>query len=132
MKKVTYLAVFEPSTNGTFGVYFPDLPGCVSAGDTFEHAQLMSAEALGLHLWGMEKDNEVIPDPSNPPFTEVPQNAVVVPVDVFPDIVKNEMDNKAVKTNVTLPAWLKELAENKQVNFSQLLQSALKEYLGIE
>jgi len=45
--------------------------------------------------------------------------------------VKNEMDNKAVKTNITLPSWLKELAEKQQVNFSQVMQSALKEYLGI-
>jgi Uncharacterized conserved protein len=131
MKKVTYFAVFEPSTNGTFGVYFPDLSGCISIGDNFEHAQIMAAEALGLHLWGMEKDNESIPAPSNPPFEDIPKGAVVAPVVVFPDIVKNEMDNKAVKTNITLPAWLKELAEKQKVNFSQVLQNALKEYLGI-
>lgn len=131
MRKITYLAVFEPSTNGTFGVYFPDLPGCISMGDNFEHAQIMAAEALGLHLWGMEKDNEIIPIPSNPPFADIPEGAVVAPVVVFPDIVKNEMDNKAVKTNITLPAWLKELAEKQEVNFSQVFQSALKEYLGI-
>lgn len=131
MKKVTYFAVFEPSTNGTFGVFFPDLSGCISMGDNFEHAQIMATEALGLHLWGMEKDNESIPVPSSPPFEDIPQGAVVAPVTVFPDIVKNEMDNKAVKTNVTLPAWLKELAEKQKVNFSQVLQNALKEYLGI-
>lgn len=131
MRKITYLAVFEPSTNGTFGVYFPDLPGCISLGDNFEHAQIMAAEALGLHLWGMEKDNEIIPIPSSPPFADIPEGAVVAPVVVFPDIVKNEMDNKAVKTNITLPAWLKELAEKQGVNFSQVFQSALKEYLGI-
>ena len=131
MKKITYLAVFEPSSNSTFGVYFPDLPGCISLGNDFEHAQAMAAEALGLHLWGMEKDNEPIPVPSAPPFNDLPVGAVIVPVTVFPDVVKNEMDNKAVKTNVTLPAWLKELAEEKKVNYSQVLQSALKEILGI-
>lgn len=131
MKKIIYLAVFEPSTEGTFGVYFPDLPGCVSMGDNFDHALIMATEALGLHLWGMEKDNETIPAPSSPPFADIPEGVIVAPVIVFPDIVKNEMDNKAVKTNVTLPAWLKELAEKQEVNFSQVLQSALKEYLGI-
>ena len=48
---------------------------------------------------------------------------------VFPDIVKDEMDNRAVKTNITLPAWLKELAEMQGVNFSQITQAALKNIL---
>lgn len=132
MRKLTYFAVFEPSTDGTFGVYFPDLPGCISMGDNFQHAQKMAAEALGLHLWGMEKDGDNIPSSSQPPFQDIPEGAVVVPVTVYPDIVKNEMDNRSVKTNITLPAWLKELAEKQGVNFSQVTQAALKEYLGIE
>ncbi|NJD01704.1 MAG: HicB family protein [Ruminiclostridium sp.] len=131
MKKIIYFAVFEPSTNGTFGVYFPDLPGCISLGDNFENAQAMAGEVLGLHLWGMEKDGDLIPVPTAPPFKDVPEGSVVAPVTVFPEIVKNEMDNKAVKTNITLPSWLKDLAEKQQVNFSQVMQSALKEYLGI-
>jgi Uncharacterized conserved protein len=62
------IAVFEPSTDGTFGVYFPDLPGCVSMGDNFEYAQKMAEEALRLHLWGMEKDHDEIPKPSQHTF----------------------------------------------------------------
>ena len=55
MRKVSYPAVFEPSGEG-YGVYFPDLPGCISYGDSYEDAQRAAAEALGLHLYGMEKD----------------------------------------------------------------------------
>ena len=132
LRKVTYFAVFEPSTDGAFGVYFPDLPGCVSMGDNFEHAQRMAEEALGLHLWGMEKDGDVIPAPTQPPFKDTPAGAIIVPVTVFPEVVKNEMDNRSVKTNITLPAWLKELAEKQGVNFSQITQAALKEYLGVD
>lgn len=50
----------------------------------------------------------------------------------FPDVVRNEMDNKRVKTNVTIPAWLKEIAEERGVNYSRLLETALIEYLGIK
>ncbi|MHB8076514.1 type II toxin-antitoxin system HicB family antitoxin [Desulfosporosinus fructosivorans] len=132
MRKVTFFAVFEPSSEGTFGVYFPDLPGCISMGDDFQHAQSMAEEALGLHLWGMEKDGESIPSPSQPKFNNIPKGSVVVAITVFPDMVRNEMDNRAVKTNITLPAWLKELAEKRGVNFSQITQAALKEYLGVE
>ena len=131
MRKVTYFAVFEPADSGGFGVYFPDLPGCISRGDDFTDASRMAEEALGLHLWGMEKDGDVIPAPTQPPFDDVPEGAVVAAVTVFPDIVKNEMDNRGMKTNVTIPAWLKELAEKENINFSQVLQAALRERIGV-
>ena len=129
LRKVTYFAVFEPSTEGTFGVYFPDLPGCISMGDNFQQAQSMARDALGLQLWGMEKDGDNILEPSQPPFEDIPKGAVVVPITVFPKLIKNEMDNRAVKTNITLPAWLKESAEMQGVNFSQITQAALREFL---
>ena len=66
MKKVTYMAVFEPGDDG-YSVYFPDLPGCVSFGGDFETARREAADALGLHLYGMEKDGERIPPPSERP-----------------------------------------------------------------
>ncbi|CAA7599780.1 HicB_like antitoxin of bacterial toxin-antitoxin system [Acididesulfobacillus acetoxydans] len=113
-------------------MYFPDLPGCVSMGDNFHHAQTMAAEALGLHLWGMEKDGDVTANPTQPPFEDIPAGAIIVPVTIFPEVVKDEMDNRSVKTNITLPAWLKELAEKQGVNFSQITQAALKEYLGVD
>lgn len=132
MRKLTYFAIFEPSTAGVFGVYFPDLPGCISMGDDFQHAQAMAKEALGLHLWGMEKDGDIIPTPTQPPFEDTPAGAIIAPITVFPEVVKNEMDNRSVKTNITLPAWLKELAEKQGVNFSQITQAAIKEYLGVD
>lgn len=41
------------------------------------------------------------------------------------------MDNKRVKTNVTIPLWLKDVAEANDVNYSKLLELALIEYLGV-
>ena len=131
MKKVTYFAIFEPAGNGSFGVYFPDLPGCTSMGDDFEDACRMAEEALGLHLWGLEKDGDAVPVPTQPPFEDMPEGTVIAAVTVFPDLVKNEMDNRAMKTNVTIPAWLKEMAEREKINFSQVLQTALKERLRV-
>ena len=131
MKKVTYLAIMEPAGGGSYGVYFPDLPGCSSMGDNFEHANRMAEEALGLHLWSMERDGDPIPAPTVPPFEDTPAGAIIAAVTIFPEIVKNEMDNRAAKTNVTIPAWLKELAERENINFSQVLQTALKERLRV-
>ena len=66
MRKISYPAVFEPSGDG-YSVYFPDLPGCISYGDSYEEAQREAEDALGLHLYGMEKDGEAIPAPSKKP-----------------------------------------------------------------
>ncbi len=52
MKKTTYLAVFEKSQTG-FSVYFPDVPGCVTCGDNFNHARAMAREVLAFHLEAM-------------------------------------------------------------------------------
>ena len=132
MRKLTYLAVFEPTQTG-YSVYFPDLPGCVSCGEDLEEAQKQAAEALGLHIYGMEKDGDNIPEASKMPQVDpdTPKGYIVSPVTIFPDIVKNELDNRAVKTNLTIPAWLKELAEAEGVNYSKVLQTALMDYLGV-
>lgn len=50
MRKLSYLAVFEPSDEG-YSVYFPDLPGCISYGNSYEEAQKEAADSLGLHLY---------------------------------------------------------------------------------
>ena len=135
MRKYTYFAIFEPNGQGGYGVYFPDVPGCVSVGDSFEHAQKMAEEALGLHIYGMEEDEDELPITSPPEKLvidpETTPGYAVVPVTIFPDIVTNRLDNRAVRTNITLPAWLKDLAEKQGVNFSQVLQVSLKEHLGI-
>ena len=55
----------------------------------------------------------------------------VSPITVFPDLVRNELDTRRVKTNVTLPAWLKEEAEQQNVNFSRILEAALTDYLRL-
>ena len=49
----------------------------------------------------------------------------------FPDIVKDEMNSRREKTTVTIPHWLKSAAEAEGLNYSRLLESAIKETLGI-
>ncbi len=132
MKRISYPAVFEPTENG-YSVYFPDLPGCITCGSTFEETLKFAEDALGLHLYGMEKDGEQIPQASKNPEIDpdTAEGYFVALVTVYPEIVKNELDNKRIKTNVTLPTWLKELAEQRGVNYSRLLESALLEYLQL-
>ncbi|MDR1596775.1 MAG: type II toxin-antitoxin system HicB family antitoxin [Treponema sp.] len=129
MRKITYLAVFEVDENPGISVCFPDVPGCVSYGDSFDHALQMAKEALSLHIYGMEKDGEPLPERTDK-IPETGAGDMVVPISVYPDIVKDEMNNRREKTTVTIPRWLKEAAEAEGLNYSRLLETAIKEILG--
>lgn len=131
MKNLTYLAVLEPSTDGSYSIYFPDLPGCISFAYNLTEAAHMAAEAASLHVYSMERDNEEIPQPSACLSNEDTDGNIVMPITIHPDLFRLKKDNERVKTNVTLPAWLKRIAEDQKVNYSRLLEAALLDYLHI-
>lgn len=134
MRKATYLGVFEPNGAGGYGVYFPDLPGCTGGGADLEEAQREAADALGLHLYGLEKDGDPIPEAGKVPQVDpvTAEGYLVCPVTVFPDLVRNEIDNRSARTNITLPAWVKEMAEEQKLNISQIATTALMDVLGVQ
>ena len=61
----TYFAILETDGDGNYGVTFPDLLGCVSAGDSLEAAIDNAGEALGLHLEGFTEAGEALPPASD-------------------------------------------------------------------
>jgi predicted RNase H-like HicB family nuclease len=113
------------------GVEFPDLPGCLTFGNNTSEALIMAKDALGGHLLTMEDINESIPLPT--PFDEIKtkEGQAVFLVDVYLSILRDEEKNKSVKKTVTLPNWLNIAALNANVNFSSILQEALKSRLGL-
>lgn len=58
-----YIALVHKDEGTSYGVSFPDVPGCISAGDTFEEAVAQAAEALAGHFAMMRADNEPVPKP---------------------------------------------------------------------
>jgi predicted RNase H-like HicB family nuclease len=60
-----YIALIHKDASSDYGVSFPDLPGCVTAGVDLDDARRMAEEALALHLAGMAEDDEPIPEPSS-------------------------------------------------------------------
>jgi predicted RNase H-like HicB family nuclease len=60
-----YIALIHKDADSDYGVSFPDLPGCVTAGVDLDDARRMAEEALHLHLEGMEEDHAPIPEPSS-------------------------------------------------------------------
>jgi len=132
MKKDRYMypAIFSYAADG-ITIEFPDLPGCLPCGKTTEEALKNAKEAMALHLWGIENDNEPIPEPTSIDKIKLKQNQVVVLVEVYMPVYREALENQSVKKTLTIPLWLNKIAEEHHVNFSQILQAALKEYLGI-
>lgn len=132
--KYIYPAVFDPDERGPehgFTVTFPDLPGCITEGDNLEDALSMAQEALQLHLYGMEEDGDAIPVPTPPEKVTAPEGGFVTLIQAIMPLARERMANKSVNKTLTLPKWLNDLAEEKRINFSHVLQSGLKERLGV-
>lgn len=58
-----YIALFEYDDGEGFSVVFPDLPGLVTAGDTYENTRLMARDALAEHIEFLEDEGENVPEP---------------------------------------------------------------------
>lgn len=131
MATYIYPAIFQPETIGGYSVAFPDLPGCFTEGDDLEEAIAMARDALGLYLYSLEEDGETIPPASSPDAVGAEPGRFVTLIDIDMLAYRQKYDNRAVKKTLTIPAWLNTMAEADNVNFSQILQTALKERLGL-
>ncbi|KGK87410.1 antitoxin HicB [Desulfosporosinus sp. HMP52] len=130
--RLIYPACFYPSEDG-YTVVFPDLPGCVTEGDTLPEAMDMAIDAASGWLLGEVEENKQLPKATNI-INVIPneyENGFVSLIGVDLDEYSQKHGHKAVKKTLTIPAWLNTIAEENNVNFSQVLQSALKDQLGI-
>lgn len=124
--RYVYPAVLTYEDGYEIAVTFPDLPGCATSGETDTEALMMAREALGLHLWGMENDGDELPAPSPIRDIELEAGEIVALVEVYMPSVRLSQENRSVNRTVTLPAWLNAQAMERGVNFSQVLQDALR------
>lgn len=125
MNRLFYPAVFQIEEEGGYSVFFPDIQGCNTQGETVEEAYDMAFDALGLTLTYLKENNLDIPQPSKPQdiLLDDKQFVVVIQFDMLEYLKKN--DSKAVKKTLTIPSWLNEAALKQNINFSQVLQDAL-------
>ncbi len=126
-----FVAIFNYQKDG-ISITFPDLPGVFSSAGTTQEAIKNANEILGLVLYDMEMDNKKIPKATPLEKVKCEKNQKTILVNVWMPLVRNELDEQAVKKTLTIPQWLNKLAEAQNVNFSKLLQTALKEYLKIK
>lgn len=125
MKKY-YPVIFTKEDTG-FSTVAVDLDGCFSEGDTFEEAYTNTQNAIGLFL----EDMEALPEPSDPSVITATDCQFICVVEFDSIAYKKKNSSKSVKKTLSIPEWLNDEAERQHVNFSKLLQEALKSKLNV-
>lgn len=125
-----YPVVLSKGSEKGYVVYIPTLD-INTEGTDIADAIVMARDAIG--LWGLCQEDlgKEIPVPTE--FNiEHNEDETVALVDIDFTAYKKAHDNKVVRKNLTIPNWLNELAESNNINFSHVLQSALKEVLHVD
>lgn len=125
--KLVYPAIFTPCKEKEgYTVVVPDLPGCISEGDSLADAIDMGVDAASGWILGELEDGNDIPAASEY------KNIIPDTADSFVTLLVLDMESyaekygsKAVRKNITIPAWLNAYGEKNHLNFSKILQDAL-------
>lgn len=132
-----YPACFYEEENGQYSVIFPDLDHLSTFGDNLQEAIEMAIDCLAGYLYEELQQGNQLPKPSE--IKNIDVNAEYDEYkSVFVNIVSVDVEEyakkhfaKSVKKTLTIPAWLNEKALEQHINFSKVLQEALKERLQL-
>lgn len=128
--KYVYPALFVVEDDGII-VTFPDLDDTFTDGATMQEAFENAEDVLNLMLWNREEEKEVIPPPSSPEQVSVPQGATLAMIKADTLAYRKLHDTKTIRRSITIPSWLDTLARERNINFSQLMQNAIRRECGI-
>lgn len=130
MAKYIYPAIFAKEGD-FYTVRFPDLESCYTQGDSLQEAYEMASDVLCLTLYNLEEEGARIPLASEASSISAASGEFVSLVSCDTLEYRQYYDNKAVKKTLTIPSWLNTMSEREGINFSAVLQSALKSALHI-
>lgn len=130
MAKYVFPVILTPEEEGFF-VDFPDIESCYTQGDDLTDALEMAKDVLALRLCDYENKNKAIPKASLEQNFILNDGQIISLVSADTVAYRKIWDNKAVKKTLTIPAWLNTLAERNEINFSAILQKALKDELKL-
>lgn len=119
-----YTAVISED-NGKFYAKIPDIKGCITTADSLNEAIAMITDALNLTLVVMEDDNITPCAPTAQSAIPHESGDILTIVQADTIAYRNATDSKAVRKNVSLPAWMVTMADKKGINCSKLLKDAL-------
>ena len=134
-----YPACFFKEENG-YSVIFPDLDGLATCGESLEEAMSMAVDCLAGYLYTLKQDGKSAPQPSDIQAIDIQRVAAELEIDdaqeAFVNLVSVDVPSyakahfeRSVKKTLTIPEWLNNAALEKGLNFSQVLQEALKQRL---
>ncbi|MGN0333320.1 MAG: type II toxin-antitoxin system HicB family antitoxin [Lachnospiraceae bacterium] len=130
MAKYIYPAVFTLE-EGKYAICFPDIEGCYTCGDDLAEGMEMAQDALALTLTDLEDSQQEIPESSDVSKLEVEKGSFATYISCDTTVYRRLMKNTAVKKTLSIPLWLNDVATAAGLNFSQVLQDALKQKLNI-
>ena len=125
--KYLYTAVISPIEDSTsYSARVPDLPGCVTTGKDIQEAINMIADAASLWLVVAEDKGMPIaaPTPQNDLMREAGDICSLIQIDTI--AYRSLTDTRSVRKNVSLPAWMANMADKRGINCSQVLQEGLR------
>lgn len=131
-----YPAIFSPSEVKERGIVYtveiPDIPGCITEGESIQDAMVMGREALAGCILALKQQKEPIPEPSNhKDIAAQSSDEFITLLDVDLNEYLRKRETKSIIKTVSLPQWLALMAEEAGISYSQTLQQALKQELGI-
>jgi predicted RNase H-like HicB family nuclease len=125
-----YPIILTSVDNGCYMVKVPDLD-IITEGKDLPDAIAMARDAINLKAVTLQDMDREVPSPSSARDIEADDGEIITLVDCDFDKYRSYLDERSVKKNCTLPAWLERRAEDAHINFSSVLQKALMEQLGI-
>ncbi|MBP5383547.1 MAG: type II toxin-antitoxin system HicB family antitoxin [Lachnospiraceae bacterium] len=124
--KYSYTATFEPNKSGTkYYCRVPDLPGCITTGSDLDDAIEMITDAASGWLVVAEDEGNDIPVATPQNQLDIPDGAICSIIRIDTLSYRAATDTKAIRKNVSLPAWMATLADKRGINCSQVLQEGL-------
>lgn len=129
--KYTFTAIFTPTEDGTeYYAKVPDLPGCVTTGEDLEDAVEQITDAASCWLVVAEDKGNPIPAATAQDAMEHTPGTVFSLIRIDTIAYRSLTDTRAVRKNVSLPAWMSDLADKRGINCSKVLQDALRQQLA--
>lgn len=137
-----YPAIFFRESDGSYSVVFPDLNHLSTCGETMQETMEMAVDALAGYLYTERLDGHDIPVPT--PLDQVDIHCEDDPEDDyaeedrFVNLVAVDVEDyarahfqRSVKKTLSIPKWMNDMATARKINFSKLLQTALRQELGV-
>ena len=128
--KSYYTLLFHPYDGG-YLVTVPDVPGCSTGGKSIPEAIEMAKDALCGCLCVYEDEGVDLPEPRMPQEIQMEPGDFTTLLEVDTLKYREETDTRAVRKNVSMPAWLLNMTDARGINCSQVLQDALKKRLKL-